>query len=71
MTRCPPGDHTAGRRPRWFSLRHHLFCVATSRRKLRADPAYPAARAAGNNRFALIRPFVFAIRSVTNSTTWS
>ena len=39
ITRCSPGDHTAGRRPRWLSLRHNAFCSATSRRKLRADPS--------------------------------
>jgi hypothetical protein len=54
-----------------FSLRHNTFRVDTSRRKLRAEPSYPAARAAGSSRFAVIRPFVLSIRSITNSVTGS
>ena len=40
-----------------------------SRRKFRADPAYPAACAAGSNRFAEIRPDVFPTRPATSSAT--
>ena len=66
-----PGVHTAGRRPRWLSRRHVLFASATSRRKFRAGPAYPAALAAGSSRFAEIRPFVTATRSAASSATRS
>ena len=66
-----PGVHTAGRRPRWLSRRHALFASATSRRRFRADPAYPAAFAAGSSRFAEIRPFVAPTRSATSSATRS
>ena len=46
--------------------------LGTSRRKFRADPAYPAACACGNNRFAEIRPNVFSTRATrTKSLTWS
>jgi len=67
ISNVSPGAHTPGRRPRCWSRRHALRAVATSRRKLRADPAYPAARASGNNRFADSRPFVAAIRCATTS----
>ena len=58
MASTSPGDQTAGRRPpaRPCPARHCRFTSATSRRKLRSDPSYPAARTAGSNRFALIRP---------------
>ena len=64
-----PGAHTAGRRPRWLSRRHVFFASATSRRKLRADPRYPAAFATGSSRFAEIRPAVFSTRSATTAAT--
>lgn len=38
ITRVSPGDHTAGRRPRWWSARHAFFALATRRRRLRAEP---------------------------------
>ena len=52
-------------------LRHNAFCAATSRRKFRADPSYPAARAAGSSRFAEILPYVLSTRSATSSATAS
>ncbi len=63
MINVSPGVHTPGRRPRCWPRRHSAFVWATSRRKFRADPAYPAACACGNNRFAEIRPNVFSTRS--------
>ena len=41
----------------------------TTRRKLRADPSKPEARAAGNRRFAVILPFERSTRSATSSVT--
>jgi hypothetical protein len=70
MTRCSPGDHT-GQRPRWCSTRQSLFACATSRRKFRADPSYPAARAAGSSLLAVIRPADFFTRAATRSATTS
>jgi len=64
-----PGAQTAGRRPRWSWRRHSTFAPATRRRKLRADPVNPAARAAGNNRFAEIRPFDDLTFAATRSAT--
>ena len=49
----------------------HRLLRGHQRRKLRADPAYPPARAAGSSRFALIRPFVLSTRSATSSVTGS
>ena len=69
MTRYSPGVHTAGRRPRWSSRRHSTLAPATRRRKLRADPVNPAARAAGSRRFAEIRPFVETIFAATRPAT--
>ena len=57
MTRCSPGDHTAGGGRGGVPPRQSFFAAATRRRKLRSDPAYPAAWATGSSRFALIRPF--------------
>ena len=51
--------------------RQSRFCAATSRRKFRGDPLYPAARAAGSSRFAEIRPDVFFTRSATGPATAS
>jgi hypothetical protein len=44
---------------------------ATSRRKFRADPAYPAARAAGSSRLAEILPCDARTRSATCAHTSS
>ena len=58
----PVDDQRVTRRPHRrpaaavMTRRHAAFASATSRRKFRADPAYPAARAAGSSRFAEIRP---------------
>ena len=71
MINVSPGAHTPGRRPRCWPRRHSAFAWATSRRKFRAEPTYPAACACGNNRFAEIRPNVFSTRSTTKSLTWS
>jgi hypothetical protein len=71
MISVSPGAHTPGRRPRGWPWRQARLASATSRRKFRADPPYPAARAAGNSRLAEIRPEVawtrFATKSVTSS----
>lgn len=69
MTRYSPGAQTAGRRPRWSWRRHSTFAPATRRRKLRADPVNPAARAAGSRRFAEIRPLDDAIFAATRPAT--
>jgi hypothetical protein len=71
MINVSPGAHTPGRRRRGCPRRHSAFSEATSQRKFRADPAYPAAWACGNNRLAEIRPDVFATRSATKSATKS
>jgi hypothetical protein len=47
-----------------------LAC-AIERRKFRADPSYPTARAAGSSSFALIRPAVFSVCTATRSATTS
>jgi hypothetical protein len=51
--------------------RHARLATATSRRKFRDDPAYPAARAAAGRRFAEIRADVLATRSATSAATTS
>jgi hypothetical protein len=51
--------------------RHAAGTVEINRRKFRAEPVYPAARAAGSSRFAEIRPDVARIRSSTSSVTGS
>ena len=70
ITRCPPGAGTQGRYTR-RSRRWRALASATSRRRLRAEPAYPAARATGSRRLAEIRPSVTLTRSATRSATWS
>ena len=67
---CAAGA-TAGRRPRRLSRRQSDLALATKRRKFRAEPAYPAARASGSSRLAEIRPAVLATRAFTTSTTTS
>ncbi len=42
---------------------------ATNRRKFRSEPPYPAARAAGNRRFAVPRPFASRTKSSTTART--
>ena len=71
ITSVSPGVHTAGRRCRPCSARHAFFSAATSRRKFRAEPTYPTARASGNNRFAEIFALVLATRWATNSRATS
>ncbi len=71
MTKCSPGDHTAGRRVGPASARQVFLSCATNRRKLRSDPVYPAARALGSNRLALIRPREVATAWATTSRTGS
>ncbi len=61
MTRCSPGTGTHGRYVR-RSRRQAALARATARRRLRAEPAYPAARQTGSSRLALIRPSVALTR---------
>ena len=72
MTRCSPGVHTAGRRPRWLSLAPQRLprrrpaggsCAPTPHSR---PPGPPAAAAS-----AQIRPRVFSTRSATSSATAS
>jgi hypothetical protein len=51
--------------------RQAAFTSASRRRKFRADPAYPAALAAGSSRLAEIRPHDLATRPVTSMRTLS
>src|ERR1035437_9790363 len=71
MPRSPPGAHPAGRRPRWWSIRQAFLAAAARRRKFRSEPVYPAVRAAGSSRLAVIRPLDFFTRSATRSATTS
>jgi hypothetical protein len=73
------GGPVEDQEPTWFPHRrpapavivstHNAFCAATSRRKFRADPVYPAVWATGSNRFAEIRPFDAATLATTSSVT--
>ncbi|MGY4646573.1 hypothetical protein ACVWWN_000369 [Mycobacterium sp. URHB0021] len=51
-------------------VRQH-FCSPTSRRKLRAEPSNPAARATGSSRLAEILPFDLSTRAATRSVNAS
>ena len=69
--RAQAASHVAGRRVQPCSARQAFFSCATRRRKLRADPAYPAARALGSSRLALIRACVSFTSRATMSRTIS
>ena len=70
MTRCSPGTGTHGRYVR-RSRRQAALALATARRRLRAEPSYPADWQIGSRRLALIRPSVartrFAMSAVSGS----
>ena len=66
IARCSPGVACQGRSTR-RSMRQAALATATARRRLRAhtaEPAHPAARAAGRRRLALILPSVASTRPV-------
>jgi hypothetical protein len=58
MSRCSPGVGVHDRYTRRNRF-HRRFASATVRRNVRADPAYPAARATGSSLLAVILPSVF------------
>jgi hypothetical protein len=65
LTAGPPTSMAREKIPERAASACRMKAVATSCRKFRGDPAWPAARAAGSSHLAEIRPGVAFTRSVT------